>query len=164
MTDLYFGKVDTRYLLYLDPIEINLQELIKNSNSIYCNELIFDGLEENLIKNQIFTLPAFSDLVFNNPPIVELDVLIDGITQVQNVWWNDILMISDLDTIKSFIETNKKIIAPKSFFLFDTLTQNPNIYFTISDNHNSKTYIEPSEFIAFIKNSERYSDKASKLI
>ena len=104
MADFYFGKLDSHYLLYLDPVEITIFELISKSDVIHCNELVFDGLDNNSIKNQEFTVPVFSDLIFNSEPIVEFDLLIDNIIRVQNIWWNDILLLTNIETIVSFIE------------------------------------------------------------
>jgi hypothetical protein len=164
MTDFYFGKLDSHYLLYLDPVEITIFELISNYNVINCNDLVFDGLDNNSIKNQRFTFSEFYDLMLNSKPIVEFDLLIDDKIQVQNIWWNDILLISNLETILSFIELINKNKTPKSISILNSLIQNPNIYFKISDNQISKTFIEPSDFIAFIKNSDRYLEKELKMI
>lgn len=164
MRNLYFGKSKNLYYLYLDPISIDLLEFTRNSNYVICNELHFDGASVNPEKKSVFTLPDFRNLIQSNNSIVEFNLITDNKTHIQNIWWDDLLIISDFVTIINFTnEIRAKLNSIENSYL-DLMLSKPNTYFTISNKKIENKYIGADNIISFIKDSERYLEKESKFI
>ncbi|MFZ4106340.1 hypothetical protein [Flavobacterium sp.] len=164
MHNLYFGKSNNRFLLYLDPINIDLLELTKKSNYVVCNELQFDGDEEISVRNSILTSASLINLLQKNKSLTEFNLIIDNKLHIENIWWDDVLIISNFESMIYFIYELRAKLNAKNQKLLDLMLSKPGTYFTVNQNNIIETSIEAITFISFIKDSERYIEKEYKFI
>jgi|688.fasta_scaffold1179191_1 hypothetical protein len=164
MNEIYFGKTGDRYYLYLDPINFKIDDLIVNTCKIHCNEIIFDGIKSEIINNKSYSQYDFIELLNRNNSISEFDLFIDENIHVQNIWWNDLLLISNLEIINLFIHSLKPKLCLYQNKIIKKTPLLTNKLLSISNNIISKTSMKPNEFISYIKNSERYLQKELKII
>lgn len=164
MRNLYFGKSNNRFLLYLDPLTIDFLELIKRSNYVVCNELLFDGDKEISVSNSILTATSFISLLKNNKPLTEFNLIIDNKLHIENIWWDDILIISDFETIIAFIYDLRAKSNSEYQKLLDLMLSKPGTYLSIVNNKIKKKSIAAIDFISFIKDSNRYIEKEKKFV
>ena len=164
MNELYFGKIDERYFFYLDPIAFNINEFVVKSKNIYCNELIFDSIKCEIINKKSYSKNDFIELLNRNNIISEFDLIIDENIHIQNIWWNDLLLISNMEIINLFIHYLKPKMTLFQLNLLENIFSNPNKLFLFSKDIIYETPMNPNEFITYIKNSERYLQKEFKII
>ena len=164
MRNLYFGKSNNRFFLYLDPLSIDFLELIKRSNYVVCNELIFDGDKEISVINSILTATSFISLLKNNKPLTEFNLIIDNKLHIENIWWDDILIISDFETIIAFIYDLRAKSNTECQKLLDLILSKPGTYLSIVNNKIKEKSIAAIDFISFIKDSDRYIEKEKKFV
>ena len=164
MRNLYFGKSNTSFILYLDPLSIDFIELTKKSNYVVCHELLFDGYEDISVSNTIITSDSFISLIQNKKPITEFNLIIDNKTHIQNIWWDDLLIISDFETILIFIKELKAKLNTEHQKLLDNMLSKPETYLSIDKHKITETSVAAIDFISFIKDSDRYLEKENKFV
>lgn len=160
MQNFYFGKLDNSFILYIDPFNIDLFNFSKHFTSVYCNEIIFDNCADNALINTKFPITSFIEKI-KNKTITEFDIVFDDKIHIQNVWWNDLLVISNLDNFDIVLAEIKKTISGDELSKLDNCIHFPNYYFTYT-KLTSKEEVSPHSFLDFIKDSVHYQDKEQK--
>jgi hypothetical protein len=164
MRNLYFGKFNNQFFLYLDPLSIDFLQLIKRSNYVVCNELLFDGDKEISVSNSILTATSFISLLKNNKPLTEFNLIIDNKLHLENIWWDDVLIISNFETIIAFIYDLRAQKNTECQKLLDLMLSKPETYLSIDNNKIKEKSIPAIDFISFIKDSDRYIEKEKKFV
>ena len=162
MQNIYFGKFDNSFILYLDPINIDILDFSKKFSSIYCAEIHFDNCADNSLINEEIPIISFIEKI-KNKTITEFDMVFDNKIHIQNVWWDDLLVISNLDKLDIVLAEIKRIIPLDELSILDNCIQFPNNYF-ILNKLISKQEVVANSFHDFIKNSVHYQDKEKKFI
>jgi hypothetical protein len=160
MQNFYFGKLDNSFILYIDPFNIDLFNFSKHFSSVYCNEIHFDNCADNSLNNKEFSIISFIEKI-KNKTISEFDLIFDDKVHIQNIWWDDLLVISNLDKLDIVLAEIKKIIPLDELSKLDNCIQFPNNYFSYT-KLISKQEVSPQSFLDFIKNSEHYQDKEQR--
>lgn len=161
MQNYYFGKLDNSFILYLDPCSIDLFDFSENFSTVYCNEIIFDDFDDFSLNNIQFSMISFIEKI-KDKTITEFDVVFDDKIHIQNVWWDDILIICDLDKMDVILNEIRNTMSNDNIKYLEISLQSTNNYITCNNNRISKGNINPNDFLNFIKNSDRYQDKERK--
>jgi len=161
MQNYYFGKLDNSFILYLDPCSIDLFDFRENFSTVYCNEIIFDDFDDSSLNNKKFSMISFTEKI-KDKTITEFNVVFDNNIHIQNIWWDDILIISNLDKIDVILNDIRNTFSSNNIKYFEIALNSPNNYITLDNNRISKENINPNDFLNFIKNSDRYQDKERK--
>lgn len=162
MKNIYFGKFDDSFILYFDPINIDISKIARDIKSVYCNEIIFDNYEDKTLNNKKLDLNSFIEEI-KDKIIIEFDLILDKNTHIQNIWWDDILIISKLDLMAEILNNITNFISIENLKYLEISLQSPNDYITFENDTADRQKINPSEFLDFIKNSDRYEDKVQKI-
>ena len=162
MKNIYFGKFDDSFILYFDPINIDISKIARDIKSVYCNEIIFDNYEDKTLNNKKLDLNSFIEEI-KDKIIIEFDLILDKNTHIQNIWWDDILIISKLDLMAEILNNITNFISIENLKYLEISLQSPNDYITFENDTADIQKINPSEFLDFIKNSDRYEDKVQKI-
>jgi hypothetical protein len=162
MQNFYFGKLDNSFILYIDPFNIDLFNFSKHFSSVYCNEIIFDNCTDYSLINTKFPITSFIEKI-KNKTITEFDVVFDDKIHIQNVWWDDLLIISNTDNLDIVLAEIKKTISEDELSKLNNCIQFPNHYFSYT-KLISKQEVSPQSFLDFIKDSVHYQDKEQKFI
>ncbi len=160
MLNNYFGKIDNSFILYIDPINLDIINFSRSFTFVHCNEIIFDRFEDNCQNNTRFSVNSFVEKI-KMKTITEFDLIFDNNIHIQNVWWNDLLIKSELSNLEKVLNEIKKSIPNDEISKLDTCIQSPNYYYHLS-NKITKQKVSPNSFTNFIKNSDRYQDKERK--
>ena len=160
MQNYYFGKLDNSFILYIDPFNIDLFNFSKNFSTVYCNEINFDNCADNSLINTKFPITSFIEKI-KNKTITEFDVVFDDKIHIQNVWWDDLLVTSNLDNLDIVLAEIKKTILEDELSILDNCIHFPNYYFSYT-KLTSKQEVTPHSFLDFIKDSVHYQDKEQK--
>lgn len=161
MQNNYFGKFDHSFILYIDPIHFDVINFSKKFSSVYCNEIIFSN-SEDIFQNSTFNLNTFKEKL-QNKTISEFDLIFDDEVHIQNIWWDDLLVIANLDNLNLVLDLLKQTISVDELFKLDICIESPNYFFSF-DNIISKQEVSPNSFQVFIKDSDHYLDKEQKFI
>ena len=161
MQNYYFGKLDNSFILYLDPCSIDLFDFRENFSTVYCNEIIFDDFDDSSLNNKKFSRISFTEKI-KDKTITEFNVVFDNNIHIQNIWWDDILIISNLDKIDVILNDIRNTFSSNNIKYFEIALNSTNNYITLDNNRISKENINPNDFLNFIKNSDRYQDKERK--
>lgn len=161
MLNNYFGKFEHSFILYIDPVPFDIINFSKHFTSVNCNEIIFSNSEDNL-QNASFDVHIFSETL-KNKTISEFDVIFDDGLHVQNIWWDDLLVISPLNDLDIVLNLIKPSIPLEEQSKLDICIESPNYYFSFN-KIISKQEVSPISFQDFIKDSVHYQDKAKKFI
>lgn len=161
MLNNYFGKFEHSFILYIDPVQFDIINLSKHFTSVSCNEIIFSNSEDNL-QNASFDVHVFTEIL-KNKTISEFDVIFDDGLHVQNIWWDDLLVISPLNKLDIVLNLLKPSIPLEEQSKLDICIETPNYYFSFN-NKISKQEVSPISFQNFIKDAVHYQDKAKKFI
>ncbi len=164
ITNLYFGALNSTYFLYIDPIEFNIERLFNNVKDIQCNSVFFDGLNSKEIVNQNLTMNAFQEMLEVPHTLSEFDMILDHTIHIQNIWWDDLLIISDFESIHSFLNANKESFASSFNLIMDNLNKATNTLLTYCEGEITETPMNPTDFLSYMKNSDRYLDKEIKFL
>jgi|688.fasta_scaffold195821_2 hypothetical protein len=162
MQNFYFGKLDNSFIVYIDPFNIDLFNFSKHFSSVYCNEIIFDNCAENSLINTKFSITSFIEKI-KNKIITEIDIVFDYKIHIQNVWWDDLLVIANLDKLSLVLDLLKQTMSVRELSKLDICIESPNYYFSF-DSIISKQEVTPNLFKDFIKDSDHYFDKEQKFI
>lgn len=162
MKNIYFGKFDDSFILYFDPINIDISKIARDIKSVYCNEIIFDNYEDKTLNNKKLDLNSFIEEI-KDTIIIEFDLILDKNTHIQNIWWDDILIISKLDLMAEILNNITNFISIENLKHLEISLQSPNDYITFENDTADRQKINPIEFLDFIKNSDRYEDKVQKI-
>lgn len=160
MQNNYFGKFEHSFILYIDPIHFDVINFSKHFSSVCCNEIVFTNSEDNL-QNTPFDIHTFIEKL-KNQTLSEFDLIFDNEVHIQNIWWDDILIISNLDKMDLILNEIRNTISNDNFKYLEISLRSLNNYFTCDNNRISKENINPNDFLNFIKNSDRYQDKELK--
>jgi hypothetical protein len=95
MENNYFGKLDNSFILYIDPIHFDILNFSKNFSTVYCNKINYANSEDNIHNSQL-DLHTFIEKI-KGKTISEFDLIFDDEIQIQNIWWDNLLVISNLD-------------------------------------------------------------------
>jgi hypothetical protein len=160
MQNYYIGKLDNSFILYLDPFNIDLFHFSKFFSSVYCNEINFDNCADYALINTKFPITSFNEKI-KNKTITEFDIVFDDKIHIQNVWWDDLLVISNTDNLDIVLAEIKKTISEDELSKLNNCIQFPNYYFSYT-KLISKQEVSPHSFLDFIKDSVHYQDKEQK--
>ena len=161
MQNYYFGKLDNSFILYLDPCSIDLFDFSENFFTVYCNEIIFDGFDDSSLNNKKISMISFTEKI-KDKTITEFNIVFENNIHIQNIWWDDILIISDFDKMVTILNDIRNTFSNDNIKYLEIALNSPNNYFTFDNNRISKENINPNDFLNFIKNSDRYQDKERK--
>jgi hypothetical protein len=161
MQNYYFGKLDNSFILYLDPYSIDLFNFSKKFSIVSCNEIIFDDFDDFSLNNIQFSMISFIEKI-KDKTITEFDVVFDDKIHIQNVWWDDILIICDLDKMAVILNDIRNTMSNDNIKYLEISLQSTNNFITSYNNRISKRIINPNDFLNFIINSDRYQDKERK--
>ncbi len=161
MQNNYFGKFDHSFILYIDPIHFDVINFSKQFSRVYCNEIIFSN-SEDILQNTTFDVPKFIEKIQNNT-ISEFDLIFDDEVHIQNIWWDDLLVVANLDYLTLVLDLLKQTISVDELFKLDICIESPNYYFSF-DSIITKQEVSPNSFQDFIKDSYHYQDKEQKFI
>lgn len=161
MQNNYFGKFDHSFILYIEPIHFDVINFSKKFSSVYCNEIIFSN-SEDIFQNATFNVNIFKEKL-QNKTISEFDLIFDEEIYIQNIWWDDLLVIANLDNLNLVLDLLKQTISVDELFKLDICIESPNNYFSF-DSIISKQEVSPNSFQDFIKDSDHYLDKEQKFI
>jgi hypothetical protein len=164
INDLYIGEQDSVYSIYIDPIEFNIERLFSNVKDIHCNSVFFDGLNSNEIAGQNLTVNAFKERLTVNHRVSEFDMILNHTIHIQNIWWNDLLIISDFESIISFLNANKESFASSYDLIMDSMKKATNKLLTHDEGDITETPMNPTDFLSYMKNSDRYLNKEIKFL
>ncbi len=162
MQNFYFGKFDNSFIVYIDPFNIDLFNFSKHFSSVYCNEIIFDNCADYALINTKFPITSFNEKI-KNKTITEFDIVFDDKIHIQNVWWDDLLVISNTNNLDIILAEIKKTISEDELSKLDNCLNFTNYYFSYT-KLTSKEEVSPHSFLDFIKDSVRYQDKEQKFI
>jgi hypothetical protein len=162
--NLYIGEQDSVYSIYIDPIEFNIERLFNNVEDIHCNSVFFAGLNSKEIADQNLTMNAFQEMLAVNNTLSEFDMILNQTIHIQNIWWNDLLIISDFQSIISFLNANKDSFASSYDLIMDYMKKATNTLFTYCEGEITETPMNPTDFLSYMKNSDRYLDKEIKFL
>jgi hypothetical protein len=143
MQNNYFGKFDHSFILYIDPIHFDVINFSKKFSSVYCNEIIFSN-SEDIFQNSTFNLNTFKEKL-QNKTISEFDLIFDDEVHIQNIWWDDLLVIANLDNLNLVLDLLKQTISVDELFKLDICIESPNYFFSL-DNIISKQEVSPNSF------------------
>jgi hypothetical protein len=161
MQNYYFGKLDNSFILYIDPIHFDIINFSKKISTVYCNEINFVNCQDE-IQNAQLDLHTFIEKL-KNKTISEFDLIFDDKIHIQNIWWDDLLVISNTDNLDIILAEIKKTISEDEISKLDNCIQFPNHYFSYN-KLISKQEVLPQSFLDFIKDSVHYQDKEQKFI
>lgn len=161
MQNNYFGKFDHSFILYIDPIHFDVINFSKKFSSVYCNEIIFSN-SEDIFQNATFNVNTFKEKL-QNKTISEFNLTFDEEIHIQNIWWDDLLVVANLDYLTLVLDLLKQTISVDELFKLDICIESPNYYFSFN-NIISKQEVTPNLFKDFIKDSDHYLDKEQKFI
>ncbi len=161
MQNNYFGKFDHSFILYIDPIHFDVINFSKQFSRVYCNEIIFSN-SEDILQNTTYDVPKFIEKL-QNKIISEFDLIFDDEVHIQNIWWDDLLVVANLEYLTLFLDLLKQTISVDELFKLDICIESPNNYFSF-DSIISKQEVSPNSFQDFIKDSDHYLDKEQKFI
>lgn len=161
MQNNYFGKFDHSFILYIDPILFDVINFSKQFSILYCNKIIFSN-SEDILQNTTFDVPTFIEKL-QNKTISEFDLVFDDEVHIQNIWWDDLLVITNLDNLSLVLDLLKKTISVDELFKLDICIEAPNYYFSF-DSIISKQEVTSNSFQDFIKDSDHYLYKEQKFI
>ena len=161
MLNNYFGKFEHSFILYIDPVQFDIINFSKHFTCVSCNEIIFSNSEDNL-QNASFDVHIFSETL-KNKTITEFDLIFDDGLHVQNIWWDDLLVISPLNKLDIVLNLLKPSIPLEEQSKLDICIESPNYYFSFN-NKISKQEVSPISFQDFIKDVSHYLDKEQKFI
>lgn len=161
MQNNYFGKFDHSFILYIDPIHFDVINFSNQFSRVYCNEIIFKN-SEDILQNTTFDVPKFIEKIQNNT-ISEFDLIFDDELHIQNIWWDDLLVVANLDYLTLVLDLLKQTISVDELIKLDICIESPNYYFSF-DSIISKQEVSPNSFQDFIKDSDHYQDKEQKFI
>lgn len=161
MQNNYFGKFDHSFILYIDPIHFDVINFSKRFSKVYCNKIIFSN-SEDILQNTTFDVPTFIEKL-QNKTISEFDLIFDDEVHIQNIWWDDLLVITNLDNLSLVLDLLKQTISVDELFKLDICIESPNYYFSF-DSIISKQEVTPNSFQDFIKDSDHYLYKEQKFI
>jgi hypothetical protein len=164
INNLYIGEQDSVYSIYIDPIEFNIERLINNVIDIHCNSVFFDGLNSKEIVNQHLTMDSFQEMLAVNHTLSEFDMILNQTIHIQNIWWDDLLIISDFESIISFLNSNKDSFASSYDLIMDKMKKPTNMLLTHYEGEITETPMNPTDFLSYMKNSDRYLDKEIKFL
>lgn len=164
ITNLYFGELNSTYYLYIDPIELNIERLFNNVINIHCNSVFFDGLNSKEIVDQNLTMNALQEMLEVSHKLSEFDMILDHTIHIQNIWWDDLLIISDLESIHSFLNANKESFASSYDMIKEKMKKVTNTLITHCEGEITETPMNPKDFFSYMKNSDRYLDKEIKFL
>jgi hypothetical protein len=164
INNLYIGEQDSVYSIYIDPIEFNIERLCNNVKNIHCISVFFDGLNSKEIADQNLTMNAFQEMLAVNNTLSEFDMILNQTIHIQNIWWNDLLIISDFQSIISFLKANKESFASSYDLIMDKMKKATNTMFTYCEGEITETPMNPTDFLLYMKNSDRYLDKEIKFL
>jgi hypothetical protein len=164
INNLYIGEQDSVFSIYIDPIDFNIERLFNNVIDIQCNSVFFYGLNSKEIANQNLTMNAFQDLLAINHTISEFDMILNHTIHIQNIWWNDLLIISDFESVNSFLNVNKANFASSYDLIMDKMKKATNTLLTQYEGEITETPMNPADFLSYMKNSDRYLDKEIKFL
>jgi hypothetical protein len=94
--------------------------------------------------------------------ITEFNIVFENNINIQNIWWDDILIISDFDKMVTILNDIRNTFSNDNIKHLEIALNSPNNYFTFDNNRISKENINPNDFLNFIKNSDHYQDKERK--
>jgi hypothetical protein len=160
MQNYYFGKLDNSFILYLDPFCIDILNFSKKFSSVHCTEIYFDNCVDNSLINTKFPMISFIEKI-KDKTITEFDVVFDDKIHIQNVWWDDLLVILNLDNLDIVLSEIKKTISEDELSKLDNCINFPNHYFSYT-KLISKQEVFPHSFLDFIKDSVHYQDREQK--
>ena len=161
MQNYYFGKLDNSYIFYLDHYSIDLFNFSKNFSTVYCNEIIFDDFDDSSLNNKKISMISFTEKI-KDKTVTEFNIVFENNIHIQNIWWDDILIISDFDKMVTILNNIRNTFSNDNIKYLEIALNSPNNYFTLDNNRISKENINPNDFLNFIKNSDRYQDKERK--
>lgn len=161
MQNNYFGKFDHSFILYIDPIHFDVINLSKQFSIVYCNKIIFSN-SEDILQNTTFDVPTFIEKI-QNKTISEFDLIFDDEVHIQNIWWDDLLVITNLDNLSLVLDLLKQTISVDELFKLDICIESPNYYFSF-DSIICKQEVTPNSFQNFIIDSDHYLYKEQKFI
>lgn len=161
MQNYYFGKLDNSFIFYIDPIHFDIINFSKHFSSVYCNEINFVNCQDE-IQNAQLDLHTFIEKL-KNKTISEFDLIFDDEIHIQNIWWDDLLLISNLDNLALVLDIIKQTIPADAVSKLDICINSPNYYFSFN-KIISKQEVSPISFQDFIKDSVHYQDKEQKFI
>jgi hypothetical protein len=161
MQNFFFGKFDNSFILYIDPIHFDIKNFCEPFSTVYCNEINFANSEDQIQKTK-FHVNAFIEKQ-KNKTISEFDITFDNKTHIQNIWWDDLLIISNLDNFDLVLAIIKQTMPKEAISKLDNCIQSPNYYFSFN-KMISKQKVLPNSFQDFIKDSVHYQDKEQKFI
>lgn len=161
MQNNYFGKFDHSFILYIDPVHFDVVNFSKQFSSVYCNEIIFSN-SDDILQNARFNVNAFKEKL-QNKTISEFDLIFDEEIHIQNIWWDDLLVIANLDNLSLVLGQLKQTLSVGELSKLDICIESPNYFFSFN-NKISKQGVSPISFQDFIKNSDHYLDKEQKFI
>lgn len=161
MQNNYFGKFDNSFILYIDYINFDVINFSKHFSSVFCNEINFANCDD-VIQNAKLDLHTFIEKL-KNKTISEFDLIFDDKIHIQNIWWDDLLVISPLDNLDIVLTEIKQTIPADAVSKLDICINSPNYYFSFN-KIISKQEVSPILFQDFIKDSVHYQDKEQKFI
>ena len=161
MQNNYFGKFDNSFILYIDPIHFDVINFSKKFSTVYCNEINFVNCQDE-IQNAQLDLHTFIEKL-KNKTISEFDLIFDDDIHIQNIWWDDLLIISTSDNLALVLEITKQTLTSEALPKLDICINSPNYYFSFN-KMISKQKVSPISFQDFIKDSVHYQDKEQKFI
>ncbi|MBP6127332.1 hypothetical protein [Flavobacterium sp.] len=161
MQNYYFGKLDNSFIFYIDPIHFDIINFSKKISTVYCNEINFVNCQDE-IQNAQLDLHTFIEKL-KNKTISEFDLIFDDEIHIQNIWWDDLLVISNLDNLEIVLTEIKQTISADAVSKLDISINSPNYYFSFN-KIISKQEVSPISFQDFIKDSVHYQDKEQKFI
>jgi hypothetical protein len=161
MQNNYFGKFDNSFILYIDPIHFDVINFSKHFSSVYCNEINFVNCQDE-IQNAQLDLHTFIEKL-KNKTISEFDLIFGDEIHIQNIWWDDLLVIANLDKLSLVLDLLKQTMSVGELSKLDICIESPNYYFSF-DSIISKQEVTPNLFKDFIKDSDHYFDKEQKFI
>lgn len=164
MKNIYFGKLDNIFILYIDPFCIDLIKFSKVFSSVYCNEIIFDNYNTDIYNNKKFNNDLFVKSLKEKQIIAEFNIVFDCNTHIQNVWWDDLLVISYDFNLEKIIKEVKNSMSSIEISMLKECIKTPNYYFNFKNEKIFKQKINFNKVIEFIKNSDRYQEKEYKFI
>lgn len=164
ITNLYIGKLNSTIYLYLDPIEFNIDKLFNNVQNIHCNSVIFDGLNCKEIVNQNLKIKEFNEILEENNSLYEFDMILNHNIHVQNIWWNDLLIIAEIDSFQTFLNSNKESFSLSYDMIMNNMKKANNKLVISYDDKTTKISMNPTDFISYMKNSDRYLHKEFKFL
>ena len=80
------------------------------------------------------------------------------------IWWDDLLIISDFETILIFIKELKAKLNTEHQKLLDYMLSKPETFLSIDKHKITETSVAAIDFISFIKDSDWYLEKENKFV